>query len=110
MFFRAADLGQVGSLQEILRGDPNLNVNWRNEYDEGSTALIIACLNGHDSIVSILLAHPDIDVNLKDQDEWTPFLGACFSGSTSCARLLLKDSRVMVNEPRSGYTALLGCF
>ena len=107
MFYLAAENGNAEELQEILRNNPNLDVNWRNENENGSTALIIACENDHDSIVSILLAHPDIDVNLKDLDGWTPFSSACWYGYTSCARLLLKDSRVMVNEPSGyGYTPL----
>ena len=99
MFYSATENGNVEEVEEILRNNPNVNVNWSSENDEGSTALIIACDNGHDSIVSILLAHPDIDVNQKDNEGWTPFSGACWYGNTSCVRLMLKDSRVMVNEP-----------
>ena len=76
MFFQAAMTGNVQDVKEILRTNPNLNVNWRNENDDdGSTALITACDHGHDSIVFILLAHPDIDVNQKDINGWTPLLG-----------------------------------
>ena len=57
MFFQAAMTGNVQDVKEILRNNPNLNVNWRNGDERGSTALIIACENDHDSIVSILLAH-----------------------------------------------------
>ena len=62
---------------------------------------------GHDSIVSILLAHPDIDVNQKDINGWPLFNSDCLNGFTSCVRLLLKDSRVKVNEPDYGYTPLM---
>jgi len=107
-FYSAANKGKVKKVKEILRNNPNLNVNWRNENDEGSTALIAACDHGHDSIVSILLAHPDIDVNLQNDEGWTPFSSACLNGHTSCVRLLLKDSRVLVNEPTTyGSTPLL---
>jgi len=57
------------------------------------------CNEGHDPVVSILLAHPDIDPNLKRKFGWTPFITACYYGRTSCVRLLLRDQRVMVNEP-----------
>jgi len=99
MFFLAAMAGNVQEVEEILRNNPTLDVNWSNENEKGSTALNIACDRVHDSIVSILLAHPDIDVNQKDINGWTPFNIACLNGFTSCVRLLLKDSRVMVNEP-----------
>jgi len=53
----------------------------------------------HDSVVVFLLAHADIEVNLKDKEGWTPFMHACYLGNYSCVRLLLKDSRVKVDEP-----------
>jgi len=101
MFFEAAQRGQVEDLKEILSHNPNLNVNWRNSQFGGFTALTVACDYGHDSIVSILLAHPRINVNPKDENGWTPFLATCVDGRTSCARLLLKDSRVKVNQPKN---------
>jgi len=104
--------GNVEEVEEILRNNPNLDVNWSDENENRSTALDIACDRGHDSIVSILLTHPGIDVNLKENGGWTPFNSACINGSTSCVRLLLKDCRVMVNEPTyDGSTPLYGaCF
>ena len=99
-FFEAASDGDVEEVKDILRMNPNLDVNWKNGED-GLTVLHRACDKDHDAIVSILLAHPAIDVNAKDTRANTPFLGACFHGSTSCARLLLGDSKVLINEPNS---------
>ena len=98
-FWDAAGNGKVEEVKSILRNNPSLNVNWKNEERGAWTALVAACHNGHDSVVSILLAHPDIDPNLKDEGGNTPFMLACYSGRTSCVRLLLQDQRVMVNEP-----------
>jgi len=106
-FYEAAETGKVEEVKEILKNDPTLNVNWKNEY--GTTVLNRACAYGHDSIVSLLLAHPDIDVNKKDNDGNTPFMWACVFGRTSCVRLLLRDSRVAVNEPqKKGRSPLQG--
>jgi len=106
VFYQAARGGEVEAVKDILRKNPNLDVNWKNE-DDGCTALIVACENDHDSIVSILLAHPDIGVNQMDYRRWSPFNAACITGNTSCVRLLLKDSRVLVNEPTAhGATSL----
>ena len=88
-------------MKDILRGNLGLNVNWRNEGENGTTALLRACRHGRDAIVSILLAHPDIDVNQKDDDGYTAFMWACTNGKSVCVRLLLGDSRVEVNEPRN---------
>ena len=98
-FYYAAKDRKVEEVKDILRKNPSLNVNWKNEGDNARTALYAACMNGHDSVVSVLLAHPDINPNFKEKDGWTPFMMACFSGSTSCVRLLLQDQRVKVNEP-----------
>jgi len=106
--FFASFGGNVEEVKEIPRNNPNLDVNWKlAENGNGNTALIRACDEGHDTIVSILLAHPTIDVNLSNRDGETPFLQACCYGSTSCVLLLLKDQRVEVNQPDSkGYTPL----
>jgi len=98
-FYDAADGGEVEEVKDILRKNPSLNVNWKNEEQNACTALFVACLNGHDSVVSILLAHPVIYVNSKRKNGGTPFMIACYSGNTSCVHLLLQDHRVMVNEP-----------
>jgi len=97
----------VDEAKEILRNNPDFDVNWRNKRDLDRAALHVACISGHESIVAILLTHPDIDVNQKDKDECVPFSTACIKGSTSCARLLLKDRRALVNEPEdNGHTPL----
>ena len=97
---------KVEGVEEILRENPNLNVDMRD--GSGYTALYIACARGLDPIVSILLARRAIDVNLKDFLGFTPFMRACDNGRTSSVRLLLKDPRVLVNERDvDGETALL---
>jgi len=108
-FYFAAENGKVEEVKDILRKNPSLNVNWKNEGDHARTALLAACFYDHDSVVSILLAHPDINPNLKEKDGYTPFWRACFSGRTSCVRLLLQDQRVMVNEPNNGGATPLLC-
>jgi len=44
-------------------------------------------------LVPLLLAHPDIDVNVKNNGGQTPLLWACHNGHPSCVREMLKDSR-----------------
>jgi len=104
----AVNDGDEAEARKILRENSLLDINWKNEDDDDDwTALHSACENGHGNIVSLLLAHPDIDVNQKGNTGWTPFLTACLYGSTSCVRLLLQDGRVKVNEPNNdGYTPL----
>jgi len=109
LLFSSVTVGNVELAKEILKSDPNLDVNWSDS--PGWAVLQRASKNGHEGIVAILLAHPDIDVNQRDKyGGATPFIVACRNGRTSCVRLLLQDSRVRVNQPNdSGYTALWQC-
>ena len=93
LYFATQD-GNAEEVERILWMIPDLDVNWKNEGKDGVTALYKACENGNDSIVSILFAHPAIDANLKSGYGTTPFMTACLN----CVRLMLKDSRVKVNE------------
>lgn len=98
--YEAADAGDVTEVSRILQENPKVNVNWKNGSEFAFTPLHAACSRGHGDVVSVLLAHPDINLNLKSDHGWTPFLMA-FSGSKqSCVRLLLRDHRIKnLNEP-----------
>ena len=50
------------------------------------------------AVIPLLLAHPGIDVNVRDIYGYTPFWNACY-GYPSCVREMLRDSRVKVNQP-----------
>jgi len=90
--------GDVGKLSELIKQDPGFDVNIRLDVD-GRTLLHCACFaDDRSAAIPLLLAHPDIDVNLKNQRGETPFYLAFQYGSTSCVREMLKDSRVNVNE------------
>ena len=106
--FSAAKHGKVEEVKKIVGKNPNLDVNSRNEEEAGYTALHFACEQGHDAIVSILLAQPGIDVNQRSNNGSTPFFVACWNGKTSCARLLLLDSRVknLGERTKNGSTSL----
>jgi len=106
-FWEAARGGRVEDVKDILKNNPALDVNWKNEKIFGRSALHSACYHSHDSIVYTLLAHHGINVNQMDKHGYTPFVVACNYGSTSCVRLLLQDSRVSPNErDDAGYTPL----
>jgi len=85
-------------LAELMRQDSGFNVNM-DQTGRGNTLLHIACRDCSCSTVTpLLLAHPDIDVNVKNNHGVTAFFLAC-GGHTSSVREMLKDSRVKVNEP-----------
>ena len=102
----AVESGDAKELAELMKQDPGFNVN-RGLGRYGLTLLHYACQgDGRSAVIPLLLAHPDIDVNVKNKYGDTPFLWAC-NGRASCVRELLKDSRLKVNEPSTGgYTPL----
>lgn len=89
--------GQEAKVREILRGHPTIDVNWAHNQD-GFTALHQACLTGQTTLLSLLLAHPGIAVNAQTPRGTTPFSLCCAHGITLCGRLLLRDSRVTVDQ------------
>jgi len=96
----AVTSGDAKKLAELIRQDPGFNVNMRDRA--GCTLLHSACWGSQRSaVIPLLLAHPDIDVNVKNNNGWTPFYFACLDKDSSCVREMLKDSRVKVNEPRN---------
>jgi len=96
----------VEEVKRTLWENPDIDVDWANYKENGRGALAIACENGWDSIVAILLMHPDIYVN--SLNGLTPFMSATFHGRTTCVRLLLKDSRVNMDNPvGEGHSPLL---
>jgi len=101
----AVESGNAKDLAELMRQDPGFNVNMAVDGN-GWTLLHHACAYSYRSaVIPLLLAHPAIDVNVKDTIGQTPFYLACRSGRPSCVREMLKDSRVKVNEPDDdGYT------
>jgi len=99
--------GDARKLAELISRDPGFDVNIEQD-EHGQTLLYYACFESWCSpVIPLLLAHPGIDINLKNRDGWTPFYSACENGRISCVRELLKDSRVKVNEPDNiGHTPL----
>ncbi|KAM6931396.1 SMC5-SMC6 complex localization factor protein 1 [Xenentodon cancila] len=55
----------------------------------GETLLHRACKRNQVETVLQILAHPGIDVNVKDHAGWTPLHEACNHGSTECVEALL---------------------
>ena len=97
----AVESGDAKKVAELIRQDPGFKVNVVVD-GLGRTLLHRACGGDWKSpAIPLLLAHPDIDVNSKNNFGGTPFYVACY-GHPSCVREMLKDSRVKGNEPANG--------
>lgn len=99
--------GDAQKLAELMKLDPGFEVN-KVQSGVGDTLLHYACHEDHRSaVIPLLLAHPDVDANAKNNHGRTPFYYACSQPRTSCVREMLKDSRVNLNEPNDyGWTPL----
>jgi len=96
--FAAVRSGDAKKLAELMGQDPGFDVNM-DQDGRGKTLLHITCCDDHTSpMIPLLLAHPEIDANVKDMDGCTPFYLACSDENAPCVREMLKDSRVNVNE------------
>ena len=107
MLLDAVKSGDAKKLAELIRQHPGFKVNMDQDGDRW-TLLHFACWEDRSSaVIPLLLAHPDIDINLKNNKGYTPFFIACEYGYTSCVREMLKDSRVNLKETdNGGYTPL----
>ena len=105
--YEASEKGHVEILMSLLADNPDMDVNWTNVLDFNWTALHVAAFSGHVHIAKLLLAHPDIDVNVKNRFEQTSFLRGCQTGVVSVVQVLLKDPRVDVTlDDNNGCTPL----
>ena len=95
----AARKGRSDEVKSLLKHNPDLDVNWEDEEEGLRTALHRASSRGHAEVVKLLLAHPDINVNVLSQYGDTPFLFACENGQVAVVRLLLQDPRVDILLP-----------
>ena len=78
----AVEKGDAKELAKLMRRDPGFKVQDR----EGRTFLHHACIRDYRSaVIPLLLAHPDIDVNMKDTYAETSFYHACWNGRPSCS-------------------------
>jgi len=107
VFYDAAKSGSLGEVQDLLRTHPEVNVNWSDEDDDGDTGLHWAARKDNSPMMTLLLAHPGVEVNSRNGAGLTPFYVACIYDSHDCIRLLLADPRANINLPDfAGYTPL----
>ena len=99
--------GRVSEVSSLLRNHPEIDVNWTNPDNYQWTPLHAASRYGHVEVVKLLLAHPDINVNLKSRGGQTPLSLGCKYGQVSVVEVLLKDRHVNVTlNDKEGCTPL----
>ena len=75
--------------------------------DSGQSLLHISCEEGHEELVNLILSEKykhSIDINVIDNNGWTPLHSACKGGNIQVIELLLKKGafvRALTNEGSS---------
>ena len=97
-------------VEMVARYLERANINEQDEY--GYTSLFEACYSNNTDIISLLLRHPLIKVNLQKMGGYTPMHTVCFNGNNEALRMLLQDPRVDINIcDESGWSPLMcACF
>ncbi|KAK4085523.1 uncharacterized protein Triagg1_513 [Trichoderma aggressivum f. europaeum] len=92
---RAAEFGHGGIVESLLvaGADPNVGTMW-------NTPLSLAAYNGHEDVVKLLLATPDIVIHSNGEHHDSPLYGAVDKGHTAVVGLLLAGGA----EPDLGNT------
>ena len=106
--FQAINSNNIVKTKQVLEAHPDLDINWMNPNYHDETFLHLAAQRKNPEIGKILLAHPLIDVNKKDNGGWTPVAYACDRGNVPLICLLCQDPRVDVNltANKFGYWSL----
>jgi len=63
---------RVEEAKALLRDNPEINVNWKGGSNDWA-ALHWASKNGADEMVKLFLAHPAVNVNVRNLCGETPF-------------------------------------
>ena len=71
--------------------------------ESGRTPLLWAAMNGHETVVRLLIERDDVDVNAEDSDGKTPLLWAANNRHEAVVRLLIERDDVDVNAKDNKY-------
>ena len=89
----ACGTGSARRVQALIRASP-VCVNWCGR--DGFTALHWAVVRGQASIIGVLLAHDQTNVNARTPSGWTALHIACRNDLFECVRLLIESERTDV--------------
>ena len=98
----------VNALLAHIRKDVNAPKDGRTAFGkDGGTALMLAASRGHTAIV-ILLTHPEISVNVQNNEDQTALMLSARNGHIKVVNALLENCTFHINaQDKSGSTALM---
>ena len=102
----AAKKNDERTIEILLAAKTKVDINAQNK--RGMTPLMIACTEGCDAVVKVLLGCPSLDVNIADNSGDTALLNACSKGNEAIVSMLLGHKDIKVNKANSNKdTALM---
>ena len=104
LLLHAAASGQL-ALVKSLHKKKGVNINYQDE-DDGSTALALAAMNGHETIVKHLLDN-GANVNQRCKDGFTALMMAAQEGHETIVKRLIEKNAPINHQTERGATALL---
>ena len=80
--FEACQNGETKVVELLLERCNSEESGLNTKDEDGLTAFIIACANGHKDVVKLLLniSHPNIELNARDNCGYTALMDACSIG------------------------------
>lgn len=107
LLFTAVLNNNAEKIKELFE-QKKVNINMRRNQD-GKTAVCLAAARGKiDALQELLRFNPD--VNLPDNDGWTPLKKAANYNHIECAKLLLASGAKPNQADKEGYTPLLNAY
>ncbi|KAF3076556.1 Ankyrin repeat, PH and SEC7 domain containing protein secG [Trichoderma lentiforme] len=82
-------LGAYFGIEETVKTLLKKPINVNQKDEKGSTPLLLAARNGHEAVVKLLLAMPNINIKLMDGQDNTRLLRAASNGHDAVVKLLL---------------------
>ncbi|KAI9687411.1 MAG: hypothetical protein M1820_010465, partial [Bogoriella megaspora] len=103
-----ASRGNLPGLVAAILRHPELCSHEPNQRDaEGQTPLTIAVLEGHKTVVELLVMDENVDINTRDKNGHTPLLNSVYRCQCETAALLVARAELDVNvQDEDGWSAL----
>ncbi len=87
--------------------DSSVDINQSDGSEDDLTPLMLACIQQLFDIVTALLDHPSIEINVQNKDGITPLMFAAGSGNTAIVTKLLSHKSINISlQDNEGHTAL----
>ncbi|KAI9264651.1 hypothetical protein EDC94DRAFT_517486 [Helicostylum pulchrum] len=99
---RAASIGDLETMQQMLEGVHDVDINCTDDKKTGMTSLMYASYFGHLQCLDLLLSHPSIKINQQDKNGWTALMWAINSYETEIVQKLLSRGAKKSLQTRHG--------